>query len=543
MSLPHRVGGALVVLGQANGEQERDPAHSLTPAHYGPGVHSYFTSYPETTPSNVITKVRGTLGETSGAGVQYTPDTLPKNFLTITCYRTVLNHRFPRYAYDNLGQTDSYDSTPALSSTAPYPLILDDPMASTDEKRLLEAYVTSFMNHVESSFVTLTDVTDILEDPTSYTGNLRTLYPRWKDETEWDMGVQPYEDAIHITPTTGDAYWQTRDGTPTTAPYDQHAVDFISPWYVSIDPDDNVMKSLTRKFCDFSYKFTATGTTLDGDGHLIPEYCITDPWSEPALYPTNLLPDTASWQYSRDEAGSTYYKYPSGCYRSVLCYDVVPKKEDGSRDYCNYQSTALHGLFLDSRGSCWNMGTVLQVRVHIWKAPPKRCFFPNNVNTRPTNGYSNSFTNWKVGTPAHPSGLDEGYHADKTPITRLTGPAYGHPGTRHDSLHPGLQYFQTGNPTQVDYTIAEPNAVNLHYWGCVFAPDYDSERCVEHEVLTYTITIDETNTYFCDGTSRDGVDYTAYGVKVADIPLEAVEGYITYIQDYEVTAITKPEDA
>ena len=539
MSIPPRVGGALVVLGQANGEQERYPAHVLSPPVYGAGNHEYFPSYPVTTPSNVITKVWGLLGATTGSDVTVTPSTLPRNFLTITCYKTELNHRYPRYAYDNLGQTDSYDSSAALSSTAPYPLILDDPSASTDEKRLLEDYVTTFMTHVEGSFVTATDVTDILEDPTSYTGDLRTLFPRWTDEAEWDMGVQPYEDAIQVTPTSGDPYWQTRDGITSTPPDDQNAVDFISPWYVSIDPDDSVMKSLTRKFCDFSYKFTATGTTLDGDGNLIPEYCITDPWNEPSVYPTNLLPDTASWQYSRDEGGSTYYKYPSGCYRSVLCFDVVPKKEDGSRDYCSYQSTATHGLFLDSRGSCWNLGTVLEVTVHIWKAPPKRCFFPNNVNSTPTNGQSNSFTNWKVGYPSHPSGIDGGYHADKTPITRLTGPAYGHPGNRHDSLHPGLQYFQTGHPTQIDYTIAEPNAVNLHYWGCVFAPDYDSERCVEHEALNFTVTIDETNTYACDGTDRPGVTYTAYGVKLEDIVLPSLEGYIVYIKDYEVTAITK----
>ena len=99
MALPHRVGGALVVLGQSNGEQERDPAHVLSPPNYGPGNHQYFTAYPYTAPSNVIAKVAGTLGATTAPGIDYTPETLPRNFLNIVCYKTALNHRFPKLAW------------------------------------------------------------------------------------------------------------------------------------------------------------------------------------------------------------------------------------------------------------------------------------------------------------------------------------------------------------------------------------------------------------------------------------------------------------
>jgi len=39
------------------------------PGAYGWGNHEYFQSYPLTTPSNVITKVAGTLGEDYDASV------------------------------------------------------------------------------------------------------------------------------------------------------------------------------------------------------------------------------------------------------------------------------------------------------------------------------------------------------------------------------------------------------------------------------------------------------------------------------------------
>jgi len=75
----------------------------------------------------------------------------------------------------------------------------------------------------------------------------------------------------------------------------------------------------------------------------------------------------------------------------------------------------------------------------------------------------------------------------------------------------------------------------------MFAPDYESEKCVEHEVKEYTVVVSAGNTYECDGTARPGVDYTSFGVKLHDIVLPKIEGYITYIKDYEVTSVKGPD--
>jgi hypothetical protein len=157
------------------------------------------------------------------------------------------------------------------------------------------------------------------------------------------------------------------------------------------------------------------------------------------------------------------------------------------------------------------------------------------------NGHSYAYTNWHYGfaQPSNPSGVDAGPFILSLQKTRLPGPAFGHAGNRHDVTQPGLQYVETGEPTGVPYSIASPNATNLHYWGCAFAPDYDHPNCEEVETLSFTVTISETNTYKCDGTERPGVTYTHYGVKLDDIELPLIEGFITYIKDYEVISVTK----
>ena len=67
IGLPHSVGAAYVVLGQANGTEPR-VGHVLNSNVYGGGssaqYHTYFGNYPETTtPDYIITKTAGTLGE------------------------------------------------------------------------------------------------------------------------------------------------------------------------------------------------------------------------------------------------------------------------------------------------------------------------------------------------------------------------------------------------------------------------------------------------------------------------------------------------
>jgi hypothetical protein len=247
------------------------------------------------------------------------------------------------------------------------------------------------------------------------------------------------------------------------------------------------------------------------------------------------LPDEASWQYTQNDAGDTSQPYPAGAYRAASAI-INPEPDGEGSSFVRYESKATHGLFLDADGSCWNLGTTLKVRVHIWKAPPKRCFFPNNETATVWNGNSTAFTNFKRGLPT----TYEEYEPilDTYSWTNLPGPMKGR-GTIAD---PFLG-FETGVPTQIDYSLPEPKPVEAHYWGCAFTPDFDSELCEEVEVLDFTVLIDETNTYYCDGGSRPGVDYTDYGVKLQDIELPVIEGFITYIKDFEVYEVIKPEDA
>jgi hypothetical protein len=532
----------LVVLGTGNGQSERAPGHILTPPVYGAGNHHYFASYPETGPSNVITKVWGLLGATPGPAVTVTPETLPRNYLTIVCFRTELNHYFPDAAKDALFNIPTFDTTDALYDTGGGTRLNTGGDPGTTEQDLVNAWNTDFNTTVADSFAAHTNVTDLLETPLPVPGlhEPGRIFPRWTGETEYDRfgyEISPY---FIITPAVGLPYSQTRTGGSTTPKFDQDPLDYITPWFVA--SSTGVLYSELRLQCDFSYKFTDAGE-YDYSTHPT-EWSIVYPWGEyfDSTYGRLFyLADEASWQYTQDDYGNTSNPYPSGGFRtgdqSGYPYSQAgfakPEPDGAGSAFVKYESTATHGLFLDADGSCWNLGTTLKVKVHIWKAPPKRCFYANNETTTAYNGFAYSYTNWKQGLPGTtyteylPSGPG-------TNTTNLPGPIKGR-GTLSD---PYLGW-ETGVPTQIDYTLPIPKPADAHYWGCVFTPDFDSEFCEEVEVLDFTVIIDETNTHYCDGAGRPGVGYTPYGVKLEDIELPALEGFITYIKDFEVYEILK----
>jgi len=523
MSIPPRVGGALVVLGQSNGEQEREPVHVLNPPVYGAGIHEYFTSYPLTGPSNVITKVWGLLGATPGPEITVTPETLPRNYINIVAYKTALNHRFSKIAWELEGVYVPYNSDCIFDPTSPY---------AGDEPAYKNDYSYNLRREIFNQFVIDTSEVNILTDPNQTPPTLRTLFPRWEAESPWSMGVQPYEDAIQVYPPIDPAgpYWQTRQGAYDVEPVNQQPQDFVAPWYVTYntDLDEPLYQSETRPFYDFSFKFSST--TYDAANpqayDLVFPYFNRD--SSLGTY-YQLIPDTCSWQYSTGG-------YPAGGNRSVGI-EVYPENDDGENEPMRWEAEATHGLFVDADGSCWNLGTQIEVNVYIWKAPPRICFWPKQDGAL---NYPSAWTNWKYGgdstTPI--PGSPE-YLVQSSGSSWFTGRAYGGPGQRHTIGYPGLSYVETGFNSELPFSIAEPNPMAIMFWGVCFAPDYDSELCAVHEVLTFTVTIDESNTSYCDGSSRDGVIYTAYGVKIEDIVIPKVEGYITYIEDYEVTVITK----
>ena len=535
MSLPPRVGGALVVLGQSEGAQERSPGHILTPPYYGAGNHEYFPSYPLTTPSNVITKVWGLLGLTPGPAVTVTPSTLPRNYLTIVCYKTELNHYFPDAAKDALGNIAVFDTTSALYyfpgggsalNTGTWP--------GTTEQDLLDAWNTTFNTTVATSFAEHTDVTDILATPLPVPGLHEPgyIFPRWTEETEYDRFGYEIGQAFLINPPVGASYYQTRTGISTTPKYEQEPLNYISPWYVA--SSGGLLYSELRVQCDFSYKFTEEG---EYDYYTQPvQFDIVYPWTYnqgagPMIGRIEYLADEASWQYTQDDSGNTSNPYPAGAYRTVYA-NIKPEPDGPDTAFVRYESKATHGLFLEADGSCWNLGTTLKVKVHVWKCPPKRCFWPNNETTNAYNGSSISYINWERGLPTTYKEYEPNFSQNNS--VSLPGPIKGR-GTLSD---PFLGW-ETGVPTQIDYTLPVPKPVDAHYWGCVFAPDYDSDLCEEVEVKDYTVVIDETNTGYCDGSARPGVDYTPYGVKLEDIVLPTIEGFITYIKDFEVYEVIK----
>jgi hypothetical protein len=492
----------------------------------------------------VITKVWGLLGATTGPEVTVTPSTLPKNTLVLVCYKTELNHYFPDAAKDALGNIPTFDTTSALY----YPsgggsLLNTGSWPGTTEQDIVDAWNSTFNATVAASFATHTDVTDLLATPLPIPGlhEPGAIFPRWTAETDWDRFGYEIGQAFLITPAVGDPYYQTRTGTTSTPKADQTPLDYITPWHVA--SSGGVLYSELRVQCDFSYKFTDAGAY---DYSTNPtEWSIVYPWGQSTGTSgrTTYLADEASWQYSQDDYGNTANPYPAGAYRtgdqSGIPYTqaawIKPEPAGYGSAFVKYESKATHGLFLDADGSCWNLGTTLKVKVHIWKAPPKRCFWPNNETTTAYNGYSWAYTNWKRGLPTT---YMEYEVIGSTATTNLPGPIKGR-GTVSD---PFLGW-ETGVPTQVDYTLPSPKPVDAHYWGCVFAPDYDSDNCMEHDVKDFTVVLDETNTYYCDGSARPGVDYTPYGVKLEDIVLPTIEGYITYIKDFEVYEITKAGEA
>lgn len=551
MSLPPRIGGALVVLGDLSfaGQYERAPGHILVPPNYGAGNHEYFTSYPITTPSNVITKVWGLLGTEPGPEVTVTPATLPKNSLMIVCYKTELNHWFPDAAKDGLYNIDSFNSTDALYYLGDGTSVLNTGgYEGTTEQDLINAWNENFNETVADSFASYTNVTNILEIPMPSPGVVFPwpIYPRWTDEDEYDRFGYDINAPVLIAPTEGLPYFQTRTGTSTSPKVDQLPLDYISPWYVS--SSEGSLYSELRIQCDYSYKFTDAGA-YDWSTHPT-EFDIVYPWTSNQTASSTggrlfWLPDEASWQYSQNDAGNTSEPYPSGAYRSGDPFGTSdprqglakPEPSGAGSAFVKYESKATHGLFLDADGSCWNLGTKLKVRVHIWKAPPKRCFYPNNENDTVYNGNAYAFTNFKRGLPGT---VYREYEVSPVTINSvsLSGPMKGR-GTESSPFYG----FETGVPTQIDYSISSPKPVDAHYWGCVFTPDFDSDNCQVVEIKDFTVIIDETNTYFCDGGARPGITYTDYGVKIEDIELPTIEGFITYIKDFEVYEITKPEDA
>jgi len=556
IGLPHRVGAAYVVFGQDEGSKERDPEHILNPSVYGGGFHTYFKSYPETTPSPVIVKVAGTLGlNPASAGVDYSSETLPRNFLTIVCYKTELNHNFPDLAAT--GYDWQYDSSTCVQTFPDGVRRLNDYLPSDyftvpSEIVYLPERVAVFNSALNGSFKTVDDVTDLLgEDPPD---NVETypLYPRWTDEDGWDRVGFQLSPALRITPEYGDPYWQTRDGGDVVQPGSQTPADFISPWRVAYGKESGSLYQQTQLLWDFSYKFTSVGEYAVGST----PYSIVHPWNPRGSYnPADattfnnaVIADHGFWQYDQDAYGNTSNPYPTGAYRAPWwIVNVTPDNTKVSS--VAYESKSTHGLFLTANGSCWNIGTELMVKVHIWKCPPKPCFFPNHQIDTVKYPYASSYaghpwsyTNWEVGGVAWytEEPFNYKYYApsryyDNVPgwiNVNLPGPLTGR-GTFEDPIIG----FQTGKPTGMDYD-GVPLQVNMHYWGCAFTPDYENGE--EHEVLEFTVVVDESNTKTCDGQERPGVNYTQFGFKLEDIELPVFEGLITYIKDFEVTSVKKP---
>jgi hypothetical protein len=502
MSLPPRVGAALVVLGTANGEAERSPDHNLTPPVYGPGIHEYFRSYPVTTPSNVVTKAWGLLGLTVGPEVTVTAETLPRNYFTIVCYKTEIQHWIPKLAWTSGGTHTAYDSTCVGDIGSPY---------FNDINAYNAAYSLDFSSKLGDSFENVIETTDIIEDPDKTPENLRHLFPRWAAEEAWDMAVEPYEDAVYITPTGDDLpYYLTSNAEGLEE-------DWVSPWYITFY--DGEYQEVTRHFCDFSYSFTDLNP-YNNRQPLIGTYGC-------AVADTNSNQWAAGAPGLMPWVGSGFLPIPTGAYLTQFVDLIYPwNKEEGKIELIDYQSQATHGLFLDAEACCWNLGTVVTLIVHIWKAPPKIVFRPPKT-----------FVNWKQGSPASPADYYKRYnpedqHYDLKNV--LPGRCFGHYGSRHDPFIPGIQYVEVGGGPDGDgpFSPSEPNSQDLHYWGHIWGVDYDSPNCKEVDAISITITIDESN------AAGDAAP-TDWGTKVADIVLPLIEGYFTYIKDYEVVSITK----
>lgn len=542
IGLPHRVGAALVVFGQANGSEERKGHVLNPPTYYEGGFHTYFGNYPVTTPSHCIVKTAGTLSED-----YVEPDApefkqeLPKNALTIVCYKTELNHIYPDAAKSSQAEDLCItDSSAALVAYPPLPAI-QPPAGNTGYYidtslyyPILQTFYDDFYANVIDSFHVYTDVTNLLDEPPpENTITPLPLYPRWKDEDPWDRFGYDINEPLYVTPEEdhGDPFYQTREGPASEEPATQTPSDWICPWKVAFSNVDGLLYSQQQLQFDYSFKFSYAGTNTFGSV----ERSIVYPWEDYSLS-SRLIADKSTWTRNQGPDGDPAKAAPEGEY--VTVYGAFGDNFTG--ETVKYESKSTHGLFLTAKGSCWNLGTVLEVKVYIWKAPPKKCFFPNNfpyTNSYETITGAYSWLNWKNyftpgfgPDPTYQTALD--YNGVKT---NLPGPINGR-GTEEDPQ----SSFQTGIPTGTNYTHEEPKAVHLHYWGCAFAPDREAETCVEVEVLEFTVTVGEDNTYLCDGTEREGVEYTPFGVRLENIELPVLEGFITYIKDFEVTSVKAP---
>ena len=547
IGLPHRVGAAFVVLGQANGTQRR-VGHVLNSNLYGGGSaaqhHTYFGNYPETTtPDYIITKKAGTLGE-DYTYTSATSNTIPGNVLKIISYKTELNHYIPTMAAEADFNIPSYDSeaiwavnpTPPANNSGyyiPQGYLFDYVTLEYIEYQYIDglAQFTDFITGLKNSWTEITDVTDnIGGDVEGFTPS--EFYPRWTAESAYEQAGQ-LTPPIEVALTGDDPFYQTREGPAMTAPSSQIGTYWICPWTVG-----RVGGGLNQRLnidCNVSYKFTNEGEHAPGSV------------AEKIVYPfgkgfySNVY---QQWFYPEgniyigDESARLklydWYGYyaghiPAGSYRMCTCTVFPLTDSEGDRSpYVNYENKSTHGLFLSADGSCWNIGTELQVKVYVWKCPPKFCLYYRNEDK---DGGGTAYTNFKWGDFYVPVAEYVGGFPLVQP--RITGPATG-------TFNDGDFRFEGGINTGVDYSIPEPKSTDMHYWGTVFAPDTDSELNVQHEVLEFTITIGEDNTYTCDGTPRGGVEMTPFGFKLEDIELEPIEGYITYIKDFEVTSITKP---
>ena len=540
IGLPHRVGAAFVVLGQANGTEKR-VGHTLNSNVYGGGspaqFHSYFSNYPETTtPDYIITKVAGTLGE-DYTYISSTENTIPGNILKIVSYKTELNHYIPTKAEDADFDIPSYDSTDHWISNPNYPganqypkrVPYDwtplNPPPGSNEWEIINSVVSSWISSISASWTEITDVTDnIGGDVEGFTPSI--FYPRWTAEDAYEQTGQ-LNPPIEVSLTGDYPFYQTREGPAMTEPGSQIGTYWICPWTVGRVPESGLNQRLNID-CNVSYKFTDDGEHADNSvaGAIVWPFGKIDPstFDDPI---NAQIADQSAYNQSTGIYGVIPDKIDAGTYRTAY-FTFWPKPEESDYPYYNYENKATHGLFLAANGSCWNIGTEIKVKVHIWKCPPKFCLYYRNKDK---DGGGRAYLNWKRGLPAQSGGVNDGGQPYVAYL--IEGPATG-------TFNDGDFRFEGGIDSGVDYSIPEPKAIHLHYWGTVFAPDTDSEECVEHEVLEFTVTISEGNTYQCDGTPREGVSMTPQGFKIADIELEPIEGYITYIKDFEVTSVKKP---
>lgn len=542
IGLPHRVGAAYVVLGQENGTEPRF-GHILNGKVYGGGsaaqYHTYYGNYPTTTPDKVITKVRGTLGE-DYTYTSPTVNSIPGNFIYIASYKTELNHFLPTAAESADTNLPTYSSQPLLAAIPP-PL---PPNSSGyaiggdfwgGESVYINEQLVSLITAIKESYEIIDTVTDVLDAPSGSFVPAK-FYPRWTEEAAFSQfGNMNYP--IEVTPPAESTDYQTREGPANTAPASQVPLYWICPWTVA--RIGTGLGQLVNIDASYSYKFTKAGTHAAGSvaEKIVYPWGKTDPntSAEPA---NNFLADECAWQYEYDAyaGGNTLTKYAAGGYRTVPCV-VWPKLEGETYPYVNYENKSTHGLFLAADGSCWNIGTEIKVKVYIWKAPPKLCLYYRNKVDNPWGNDGYPYTNWKWSeypSASPPTPDYTTFYAGLIPNPqRPLAPGTG-------SLNDNTFQFEGGLYTGVDYSIAEPKAPNLHYWGTVFTMDTDSEECGEIEVREFTITVGDDNTYKCDGTPRSGVTMSQFGFKVADIELPVLEGYITFINDFEVISVKKP---